>query len=88
MLGQMHSLQEIYLEDNNDLEVHFKPAAPVVDVCLTCWFYAGSHPVVTALSKSNLLCALGSSMHCHLDLCTRSTAHPPPPPPPPPFPLP
>ena len=21
MLGQMHSLQEIYLEDNNDLEV-------------------------------------------------------------------
>ena len=29
MLGQMHSLQEIYLEDNNDLEVHFMPAAPV-----------------------------------------------------------
>ena len=25
MLGQMHSLQEIYLEDNNDLEVWCYP---------------------------------------------------------------
>ena len=27
MLGQMHSLQEIYLEDNNELEVCFAAAS-------------------------------------------------------------
>lgn len=48
MLGHMHSLQEIYLEDNNELEV--------CSAIILHPFLQDSQPPVHLLSKRNLMC--------------------------------
>ena len=52
MLGQMHSLQEIYLEDNNELEVCFAAAS------LRAWPAALSVSETTCSACVILLCTL------------------------------